>query len=141
MKRKELKEIFKRYNDPKSEASTPVEAEQPVQSTPETTESNILTANIGIHRQYKFDKVKELHGNGITLRQIVRITKLARSTVRKYVLIEQLVKRESRSSTNLEAFINFILQEENRGKTYRELHKTIVQMGLMVRIRSFLQDE
>ena len=128
-KGKELREIFKLYNDPERETSTPVETELPIQSTLETTEPDISTANIGVHRQHKFDKVKELYSNGITLRKIARITKLARSTVRKYVVMEQLGKRQSRSSTNLEAFINFLLQEDNRDKTYRELHKTIVQMG------------
>lgn len=96
----------------------------PAVSTP-----NISTANICVARQHQFDKVKELHSNGVTLRQIARITRLARGTVRKYVVMERLEKRQSRSSTNLEAFINFLLQEENRGKTYCRLHKIIVQMG------------
>ncbi len=128
-KGKELREIFKLYNDPKSERSTSAETEQPAKRVLEIVEPNISTANISVARKYLFDKVKELHGNGITLRQIARITKLARDTVRRYVLMDSLTKRQSRSSTNLDAFINFLLMEENRGKTYRELHETIVEMG------------
>lgn len=75
-------------------------------------------------KQHKFDKVKELHSQGITLTKIARITKLARGTVRKYVVMERLEKRQSRSSTNLEGFIGFLFQDDNRGKTYRELLKS-----------------
>ncbi|HFK5535976.1 TPA: ISL3 family transposase [Elizabethkingia anophelis] len=128
-KGKELREVFTLYNDPKRRISSCFEIKQQAPSSLKTAEPNISTANIDVARQHKFDKVKELYSTGITLRQIARITKLARGTVRKYVLMEQLEKRQSRSSTNLEAFINFLLQEENRGKTYRELHKSIVQMG------------
>lgn len=128
-KGKELRDVFTLYNDPKRGASTPVAIEQPVPGTVETKEPNISTANICVARQHQFDKVKELRSNGITLRKIAKITRLARGTVRKYAVMERLEKRQSRSSTNLEAFINFLLQEENRGKTYRQLHKIIVQMG------------
>lgn len=128
-KGKELREIFTLYNDPKRETSMAVEVEQQAQRLLETTEPNISTANISVDRQHKFDKVKELHGNGVAIKQIARTTKLARGTVRKYILMEHLGKRQSRNSTNLEAFIDFLLQEQNRSKTYRELHKTIMQMG------------
>lgn len=128
-KGKELREIFAVYNDPKKETSTKVEIEQPAQSKPETIIPDISTANISVSRQHKFDKVKELQSNGVAIKRIARITRLARGTVRKYITMEQLEKRQSRTTTNLDAFINFLLQEDNRGKTYRELHKTILQMG------------
>jgi len=38
-------------------------------------------------------------------------------------------KSSGHTTTNLDAFIDFLMQEENRVKTYRELHKTIVEMG------------
>lgn len=128
-KGKELREIFAIYNDPKKETSKQVEIEQPAQSKPETIIPEISTANISVSRQHKFDKVKELQNNGVAIKRIARITRLARGTVRKYITMEQLEKRQSRTTTNLDAFINFLLQEDNRGKTYRELHKTILQMG------------
>ncbi|SEO20463.1 Transposase [bacterium A37T11] len=136
-KGKELREIFTLYNDPKRETSKPGKIELPAQNTLETIDPNISTANIDVARQHKFDKVKELHNNGTALRQIARITKLARGTVRKYVVMERLEKRQSRNSTNLEAFINFLLQEDNRGKTFRELHKIIVQMGFTGKYTQF----
>lgn len=128
-KAKELKEIFKLYNDPKRKAPTLTEVSGPVEANLEVVAPTISTANIGAHKQYLFDKVKELYANGITLRQIARITKLDRKTVARYVSMEKLEKRQSRNSTNLESFINYLLSEENHGKTYRELHNTIVQMG------------
>ncbi|HAE68387.1 ISL3 family transposase [Sphingobacterium multivorum] len=127
-KAKELKEIFKLYNDPKRKEPTLTEVTGPVEANLEVL-ATISTANIGAHKQYLFDKVKELYANGITLRQIARITNLDRKTVARYVSVEKLEKRQSRNSTNLESFINYLLSEENHGKTYRELHNTIVQMG------------
>jgi len=44
--------------------------------------------------------------------------------------MEQLVKRQSHSTTNLDAFIDFLIEEDNRGKTYRDLHKKINEMGV-----------
>ncbi|HAL52918.1 MULTISPECIES: ISL3 family transposase [Pseudomonadati] len=127
-KAKELKEIFKLYNDPKRKEPPLTEVTGPVEANLEVL-ATISTANIGAHKQYLFDKVKELYANGITLRQIARITNLDRKTVARYVSVEKLEKRQSRNSTNLESFINYLLSEENHGKTYRELHNTIVQMG------------
>lgn len=129
-KGKELREIFTLYNDPKKETSQPANIiESPVKNTTSVTEPSLTTANISIDKQHKFEKVKELYSKGIAIRQIARTVKLARGTVRKYVTMEQLVKRQSRTTTNLDAFIDFLIQEDNRGNTYRELHKTIIEMG------------
>ena len=128
-KAKELKEIFKLYNDPKRKEPSLTEVTGPVEANLEVVAPTISTANIGAHKQYLFDKVKELYANGITLRQIARITNLDRKTVARYVSMEKLEKRQSSNSTNLESFINYLLSEGNHGKTYRELHNTIVQMG------------
>lgn len=95
-----MKEIFKLYNDPKRKDPPLTEARQPDEENLEPVATTISTASIGVHKQYLFDKVKELHANGITLRQIARITSLARSTVRRYVLMEKLEKRQSRNSNN-----------------------------------------
>lgn len=128
-KGKELREVFTLYNDSSGKASKLAEIEHAAEIRSSTVDPHISTANISMDKQHKFDKVKELHSQGITLRKIARITKLARGTVRRYVIMERLEKRQSRSSTNLEAFIGFLFQDDNRGKTYRELHKLIVEMG------------
>ena len=128
-KGKELREVFTLYNDPKKEPYQPVNIESTVQSTAEVAEPSFTTANISIDKQHKFENVKDLYSKGISIRQIARTVRLTRITVRKYITIEQLVKRQSRTTTNLDAFIDFLIQDDNRVKTYRELHKTIVEMG------------
>ncbi len=44
------------------------------------------------------------------------------------MMMEQLIKRQAHTMTNLDAFIDFLMQEEDRVKTYQELHKTIVDI-------------
>lgn len=51
--------------------------------------------------------------------------------------MEQLGKRESRSSTNLEAFINFLLQVEHRGKTYRVQHKSRIKSEAPILVKTW----
>lgn len=128
-KGKELREIFTLYNSPGAGAPVSIEINQPAPGKVETTAPDISTANISASRQHKFDEVKALKSEGLSLRRIAKITKLARGTVRNYMDLERLGKRQSRTSTNLDAFISFILQEDNRGKTYKELHEAIIQMG------------
>lgn len=128
-KGKELREVFTLYNDPKKEPYQPVNIESTVQSTAEIAEPSFTTANISIDKQHKFENVKDLYRKGISIRQIARTVRLTRITVRKYITMEQLVKRQSRTTTNLDAFIDFLMQDDNSVKTYRELHKTIVEMG------------
>lgn len=128
-KGKELRAIFTLYNSPKTQVPVLIETDQPAPGKLEGTTHDISTANISVSRQHKFDKVKALLSEGLSLRRIAKITNLARGTVRNYMDLERLGKRQSRASTNLDAFINFLLQDENRGKTYKELHKAITQMG------------
>ncbi len=136
-KGKELREIFTLYNDPKKEPSQAVNIESVVQSAAEVTEPSFTTANISIAKQHKFEKVKDLYNNGISIRQIARTLKLTRITVRKYTTMEHLAKRQSRTTTNFDAFIDFLMQEDNRDKTYRELQKTIMEMGFNGRYTQF----
>ncbi|RZK14012.1 MAG: hypothetical protein EOO43_17000 [Flavobacterium sp.] len=122
--------MFTLYNDPKKETSEAINSESALQSKAEYIEPSFTTANISIDKQHKFDKVRGLHSKGISIKQIARTVKLTRTTVRRYIAMEQLVKRQSHSTTNLDAFIDFLIEEDNRGKTYRDLHKKIIEMGV-----------
>lgn len=128
-KGKELREAFTLYNQPKNQPAKAVETESAAQNILQITEDTSTTANISIDKLHKFEKVKDLYSKGNSIRQIAKTVKLTRTTVRKYTMMEQLVKRQAHTTTNLDAFIDFLMQEENRVKTYRELHKTIVDMG------------
>lgn len=128
-KGKELREAFTLYNQPKNQPAKAVETESAAQNILQITEDTSTTANISIDKLHKFEKVKDLYSKGNSIRQIAKTVKLTRTTVRKYTMMEQLVKRQAHTTTNLDAFIDFLIQEENRVKTYRELHKTIVDMG------------
>ncbi|UKJ06195.1 ISL3 family transposase [Solitalea lacus] len=128
-KGKELKEVFNLYNNPQKEHAPAAPRPQPVQCTPELETSGDSVANISIDRQHKFEQVKKLYNAGYSIRQIAKTVNVSRTTTQKYVHMEQLPKRESCTITNLDAFLDFLLQENNRGKTYRELHQIITQMG------------
>jgi len=128
-KAKELREAFNLYNNPLNENPQADSIQLLDQNNIETSETALYSADIGIDKQHKFDKVKELHGKGFSIRQIARAVNGSRVTIRKYLNMEQLTKRESRNSTNLDAFINFLTLEDNRYKTYRELYQAKAEMG------------
>jgi response regulator of citrate/malate metabolism len=117
---KELKEAFNHYNSSKNRNVPTAPIQLPVQHKEETKVSYISSANNSIVRQHKFEKVKELYNEGLSMRQIARTIKITRITIRKYITMEQLGKREPSSSTNLDSFISFLLQEDNKNKAYRD---------------------
>lgn len=126
-KGKELKDVFNLYNNPEKKNSDVEQIQPAPQREPE--QSDISSANISIDRQHKFEKAKELYKKGFSIRLIAKTVNVQRLTVRKYISMERLTKRESSTSTNLDAFVDFLMQESNRHKTYRELHQTITSMG------------
>ena len=128
-KGKELREAFNLYNNPLIENPQADSIQQLNQNKIETGETALSSADISIDKQHKFDRIKALHGEGFSIRQIARAVNGSRVTIRKYLNMEQLSKRESRNSTNLDAFINFLTLEDNGNKTYRELYQTIATMG------------
>ena len=138
-KGKELKEAFNLYNNPSKEDLPEAPIQQLVTSKEETKEAVISSANISLDRQHKFEKVKELHVKGFSIRQIARAVNGSRVTIKKYLNMERLSKRESPNSTNLDAFINFLTHEDNNRKTYRELHQTIATMGFNGKYSQFCQ--
>lgn len=128
-KGKELREVFNLYNNPLIENPQSDSIQQLNQNSIESRETILSSADLSVDRQHKFGKVKELHAKGFSIRQIARAVNGSRMTIRKYLNMEQLSKRESRNSTNLDAFINFLTKEDNSSKTYRELYQTIATMG------------
>lgn len=128
-KGKELREVFNLYNNPLIENPQSDSIQQLNQNSIESRETILSCADLSVDRQHKFGKAKELHAKGFSIRQIARAVNGSRVTIRKYLNMEQLSKRESRNSTNLDAFITFLTKEDNSSKTYRELYQTIATMG------------
>lgn len=128
-KGKELKEAFNLYNNPLNDNPITEPVQELIEHKTEAREATISTADISVDKQHKFEKVKELHAQGFSIRQIATAVNVSRVTIRKYLNMEHLSTRESRNSTNLDAFISFLILEDNRNKTYRELHQTIATMG------------
>jgi len=128
-KGKELREVFNLYNNPLIENPQSDSIQQLNQNSIKSRETILSSADLSVNRQHKFGKAKELHAKGFSIRQIARAVNGSRVTIRKYLNMEQLSKRESRNSTNLDAFITLLTKEDNSSKTYRELYQTIATMG------------
>lgn len=105
---RELNDMFTLFNDPKGKDPYTSKG-QTEETKTETAIPTIPTEPNAPHKQFLFDRVKELQANGISIKRIAKITNLAHRTVRKHVLMEKVEKRDSRSSTNLEGFINYLL--------------------------------
>lgn len=128
-KGKELKEAFTLYNNLEKQKQDPIV--QVCENPQKLIEQDncVHLGNISIKRQYTFDKVKELQQAGHSIKAIARALNISRKTIRKYINQEMLTKRQTTLSSNFDAFIGFLLNENNRSKTYRELHDTIRKMG------------
>ncbi|MFO7891968.1 MAG: ISL3 family transposase [bacterium] len=126
-KGKDIREAYNLFNNPENLEPEIEEEKQDPELVSE--ENQVIPDNINFERLYKFEKVKELHQAGYPIRKIHRTLKIHRQTVKRYIDQETLQRKESPRSTNIEPFIEFLLQECNRDKTYKELHQTIRNMG------------
>lgn len=122
-----LKEAFNLYNNQPQPESPDKQGQQMEETPPELTEDDPVIINP--KRQHKFDKVKELHGKGYSIRTIARSVKSHRHTVKKYIYMEKLSKRRNRRSTNFDAFQAFVLSKNNTEKTYKDLYHAILSQG------------
>ena len=122
-----LKEAFNLYNNPPTSELMDKNRQHKKESLPEITEYS--QANINPKRQHKFDNVKQLHEKGYSLKAIARTVKSHRHTVKKYINLEKLPKKQSRLSTNFDAFQAFLLHAGNTEKTYKVLHQMISSKG------------
>lgn len=126
-KGKIIKEAFNLYNNPPKTELPDKTGHQIEESPPQNVED--VPANINPKRQHKFDKVKELYEKGYTIKAIARSVKSHRHTVKKYINLEKLTKKENRLSTNFDAFRVFLLCKSNTEKTYKDLYHTILSQG------------
>ncbi len=134
-KRKELKEAYKIYN-------TPLIVKDPKEKLIETTaitieEHKIIPTTTNIKRQYIFEKVKELRQAGKSIKAIAKTLKAHRQTVKKYINADEYPKREYKQNIQFDSYIEYLLHESNQGKTKKELHQAIVNMGFKGKYTQF----
>lgn len=126
---KELTKSFALYNH--SNAAT---TNLPTSTIIDLKEQEIATThasatNASLELQLRFNKVKELKGQGYTIRAISRSVGITRATIRKYIRMDFLPKKKGSRSTNFDAYQPFLLQESNAGKLYKDLYADIVKLG------------
>lgn len=96
--------------------------------------------DINVQKQYRFEKAKELHLAGHSIRSISRTLKISRVTINGYLSQEKLSKRQTAKSTNLDAFRSFLFSESSGSKTYKELYHSILKMGFNGKYSRFCQN-
>ncbi|MEJ7736799.1 MAG: ISL3 family transposase [Chitinophagaceae bacterium] len=134
---KELKVLFTLHNNNERSAE-PVSTTEEHRLMEEHTETiPIETINTNIELQLRFNKVKELHSQGYTIRAISRSLDIQRVTIRKYITMDFLSKKKGSRSTNFESYQQFLLHESNRGKLFTELYAAILSEGFNGRYTQF----
>src|SRR5208337_5054874 len=108
--------------------------QQPLQLTPENSP---ISSNVSVDRLFKFDKIKELHTAGRSILSIAKRLKVHRDTIRKYIKQDIYQARVTRRSTNFDAFIQILFQENNQNKSWKELFQIIKQMGFKGKYTQF----
>jgi hypothetical protein len=110
-----------------------------MEKTPDhsSPENKPVPTTTNIKRLYLFDKIKELHQEGRSIKSISKTLKTHRQTVKKYIKAEEYPKYEGKRTSNFDTFQDYLSQENNRIKTRRELYQTIIQMGFNGRYTSF----
>ena len=127
VKGKVLREAFNLYNN-RAQSKLPQKTERQATATPPQIDE-AEPADINPAKHHKFEKVKELHEKGYSMRPITKALKTHRKTVKKYIGMEKLCKRESRRLTNFDSFQGFLLQESNLEKTYKALYDHSLTLG------------
>jgi len=81
-------------------------------------------------RQDVFNKVKELHGKGISKRKIARDLGISRNTVHSYLSLESLPPRSNSRSTNIGLFSQHIVARLNvQGYMVKDIMDEIYKLG------------
>jgi len=77
-----------------------------------------------------FNKVKELHAEGISTKKISKVIGICRKTVRSYIIQESLSPRISPTSTNIASFTRLILARLNtKGHKIKDIIDEILLLG------------
>lgn len=77
-----------------------------------------------------FNKVKELHAEGISTRRISKVLGICRNTVRSYIIQESLSSRIRSKSTNIASFTRLILARLNtKGYKIKDIIDEILLLG------------
>ena len=77
-----------------------------------------------------FNKVKELHAEGISTKRISKVLGICRKTVRSYIIQESLSPRISSRSTNIGSFTKLILTRLNtKGYKIKDIIDEILLLG------------
>lgn len=101
---KELKEFYKLYHDIGKLVESVVETEAHILTGVHADAIPTESTSTNVELQLRFNKVKELHSQGYTIRAISRSLHITRITIRKYIGMEFLAKKEGGRSTNFESF-------------------------------------
>jgi transposase len=132
-----LKECFKQF-------STPENSHLPSEEIKQATKTDgLFSGNVSTERQFKFEKVKELHEKGYKIKAIARHLNAARRTVRKYIHLVSLPGREnpavSPTFTNFSNFEAYLLEHYKPGVTYKTLFQAIQNQGFNGKYTSFCE--
>ena len=99
--------------------------------TIKSTRAQADSANRRARRLHRFDEVRRMHGQGVSLRAIARHLKLERATVRRYVRADAFPERaQRRRPRQTDRFLNFLKQRWQEGcRNAAQLARELKEQG------------
>jgi transposase len=132
-----LKECFKQFSNP-GVTHHPSEKIKPAEKA-----DSLFSGNVSSERQFKFEKVKELHKKGYKIKAIARHLNAGTKTIRKYIHLASLPGRQnpeiSPTYTNFNHFESYLLEQYKPGVTYKALFQAIQNKGFNGKYTSFCE--
>lgn len=144
-----LKECFQAFRNPSREAEAPIEdinndvkALETELSAPGDENLGMFVGNVSLEKQFKFQKAKELHQKGYSIKSIAEQVGAGRKTIRKYIGTDSLKGREpteSRHMTNFNDYESELLKLYLPTTTFLSLFNHIIGLGFNGKYTQFCE--
>ena len=95
------------------------------------------TSDLSAKVETVYNEVQRLYGLGISNRKIARIVGLDKSTVNKYVQLNEPPRKYKVYKVDYNSRINIIEDGIDKGLCIKDIHKTVLNSGLKVALSSF----
>ena len=134
-----LKECFQTFSTQNGEPEADQEPEvflaksqnngPDINKTPVSNDVGLFVGKVNPKRQHKFQKSKELHQKGYSIKAIAKQLGASRQTIRKYIDADNLSSRESTSRTNFSSFESELFRLYQKKESFLKIFNQIVRLG------------
>jgi transposase len=110
-----------------------------ITKAPIPDDAGLFVGTVNPKRQHKFQKAKDLHQKGYSVKAIAKQLGSNRETIRKYIDSDCLSSREARSRTNFNNFESEVLRRSQIKESFLDTFNYIVKLGFNGKYSSFCE--